>query len=174
MSALVKLGRAGHRLAELNAGRLPAPTDDPGVAEFMAALDRVNGLGKRMPGFVRMMAGSGAPDQNKPGVGNTGARIAGDSQHVSILTVWTDVKSLAAFVWNTVHREFYERRKDWFQLPGQQHFVMWSVPEGHRPAQDEALARLEHLRGHGPSDAAFDWAWLKEARLWQQRQCAAE
>ncbi|MBL9054557.1 MAG: DUF3291 domain-containing protein, partial [Tabrizicola sp.] len=35
----------GMHLAELNVGRLLAPTDDPRVAEFMAALDRVNGLG---------------------------------------------------------------------------------------------------------------------------------
>ena len=38
-------------LAEMNLGRLLAPTDDPRVAEFMGALDRVNGLGRRMPGF---------------------------------------------------------------------------------------------------------------------------
>ena len=39
-------------LAELNIGRLVAPTDDPCVADFMAALDRINGLGKWMQGFV--------------------------------------------------------------------------------------------------------------------------
>jgi len=39
-------------LAELNIARLLAPTDDPRVAEFMANLDRINGMGKRMPGFV--------------------------------------------------------------------------------------------------------------------------
>lgn len=39
-------------LAELNTvGRLVASTDDPRVAEFMAALDRINGMGKRMPGL---------------------------------------------------------------------------------------------------------------------------
>ena len=42
---------AGHHQAELNVGRLPAPTDDPRVADFMSALDRVNRLGKRVPGF---------------------------------------------------------------------------------------------------------------------------
>ena len=36
---------AGHHIAELNIGRLIAPTDDPRVAEFMANLDRINGLG---------------------------------------------------------------------------------------------------------------------------------
>ena len=60
-------------LAQLNVGRLVAETDDPRVAEFMAALDRVNGLGKRMPGFVWMMEGSG-----EPGTGNTETKIGGD------------------------------------------------------------------------------------------------
>jgi hypothetical protein len=46
------------------------------------------------------------------------------------------------------------------------------VPEGHRPTLDEALGRLEHLKAHGASDAAFDWAWLREAKLWRERRCA--
>ena len=76
-------------LAELNIGRLVAPTDDPRVAEFMQNLDRINGLGKRMPGFVWMMEGSG-----EPGTGNTEAKIGGDPQYVSNLTVWEDAPSL--------------------------------------------------------------------------------
>ena len=35
--------RADMHLAELNIGRLIAPTDDPRVADFMANLDRING-----------------------------------------------------------------------------------------------------------------------------------
>ena len=81
-------------LAELNVGRLLAPTDDPRVAEFMDNLDRINGMGKRMPGFVWMMEGSG-----EPGTGNTDAKIDGDPQHVSNLTVWEDVETLEQFVW---------------------------------------------------------------------------
>jgi hypothetical protein len=159
--------KIGFHLAELNVGRLIAPTDDPRVAEFMAALDRINGMGKRMPGFVWMMEGSGAP-----GTGNTEAKIAGDPQYVSNLTVWEDVASLEQFVWNTVHRQFYERRHDWFEVLGAMHFVMWWVPAGHQPTLDEALARLAHLRAHGDTDHAFGWAHLKDATLWRQRNCA--
>ena len=129
-------------LAQLNVGRLVAETDDPRVAEFMAALDRVNGLGKRMPGFVWMMEGSGAP-----GTGNTETKIGGDPRLVSNLTVWESVEALETFVWNTVHRQFYERRREWFEVLGEQHFVMWWVPEGHRPTLDEALARLRAPAG---------------------------
>jgi hypothetical protein len=155
------------QLAQLNVGRLVAETDDPRVAEFMAALDRVNGLGKRMPGFVWMLEGS------VPGLGNTEAKIGGDPLLVSNLTVWESVEQLEHFVWNTVHRQFYERRREWFEVLGKRHFVMWWVPERHRPSLEEALARLEHLRDHGDSDHAFGWAFAKETRLWRVRNCNA-
>ena len=105
-------------LAQLNIGRLLAPTDDRRVAGFMEALDTINGLGKRSDGFVWMMEGSGAP-----GTGNTETYLNDDPQQVTNLTVWTDVASLENFVWNTVHRQFYERRQEWFEVMGAQHFV---------------------------------------------------
>ena len=157
----------GHHLAELNVGRLLAPTDDPRVAEFMGALDRVNGLGRRMPGFVWMMEGSG-----EPGTGNTEAKIGGDPQHVSNLTVWESAATLENFVWNTVHRSFSERRAEWFQVLGQMHFVMWWVPVGHRPTLDEALAKLALKQAQGDSDAGFGWSYLKEAQAWKTHGCA--
>lgn len=153
-------------LAQLNIGRLAAPVDDPRVAAFMSSLDRVNGVGKRSPGFVWMMEGSG-----EPGTGNTENCIAGDPQFVANLTVWTDIVSLEQFVWNTVHRQFYARRAEWFEVMAAQHFVMWWVPAGHRPTLDEGLARLEHLRAYGASDHAFGWDWLAEAKLWTRRSC---
>jgi hypothetical protein len=132
--------KPGYQLAELNVGRLLAPTDDPRVAEFMGALDRVNALGKRMPGFVWMMEGSG-----QPGTGNTDAKIDGDAQFVSNLTVWQDVASLEAFVWNTVYN--------------------------HKPTLDEALDRLAHLQANGDTDQAFGWSYLTEAQAWKTHQC---
>ena len=160
---------AGHHLAELNVGRLLAPVDDPRVAEFMSALDRVNGLGKRMPGFVWMMEGSGAP-----GTGNTEAKIDGDAQYVSNLTVWENVETLEAFVWNTVHRQFYERRQEWFEVLGAMHFVMWWVPVGHKPTLAEALERLEHFKTNGDTDQAFGWKYLKDATGWKTQKCGGK
>ncbi|WP_208351252.1 DUF3291 domain-containing protein [Pseudaestuariivita rosea] len=155
-------------LAELNVGRLVAARDDPRVADFMSNLDRINGLGKRMPGFVWMMEGSGEPD-----TGNTENCIAGNPLYVPNLTVWESVETLENFVWNTVHRQFYERRHEWFEVLGDMHFVMWWVPEGHKPTLDEALERLEYLKNNGDSDHAFGWSYLKEAQLWKVKNCAA-
>ncbi len=151
-------------LAELNVGRLVAPTDDPRVAEFMANLDRINGLGKRMPGFVWMMEGTA-------GAGNTEAAIDGDPQYVPNLTVWEDVQSLEKFVWGTLHRQFYERRAEWFDVLGEMHFVMWWVAQGHQPSLAEALERLAHRRAHGDTDHAFGWEHLRVAELYRTRQC---
>lgn len=143
-------------LAELNIGRLLAPTDDPRVAEFMANLDRVNGLGKRMPGFVWMMEGSG-----EPGKGNTEACLDGDPQFVANLSVWETAPQLKTFVFDTLHAKFMDRGKEWFENLVQMHFVMWWVPEGTQPSLDQAMAKLAHRQAHGDSDEAFGWDWLR-------------
>ncbi|MEM6489888.1 MAG: DUF3291 domain-containing protein [Pseudomonadota bacterium] len=153
-------------LAQLNIGRLVAPPGAPEVAAFMAALDRVNAIGKRSPGFVWMMEGSG-----EPGTGNTQNCLGGDPRMVANLTVWTGIEALETFVWQTVHRQFYARRAAWFQAMGEPHFVMWWVAEGHRPDLAEAMDRLAYLRAHGDSDRAFGWAHLPKARHWRQAAC---
>ena len=158
---------AGTHLAQLNVGRLVAEPGDPRVADFMAALDRINGLGKRSPGFVWMMEGSGEPN-----TGNTQAKIGGNPRFVSNLTVWDSVESLEQFAFNTLHRVFYGRRAEWFEPLDGPHFVMWWVPAGHRPTLVEALERLKHLEAHGDSDHAFGWRYLKEAQAWKAHGCA--
>lgn len=146
-------------LAELNIGRLLAPTDDPRVAEFMDNIDRINGLGKRMPGFVWMSEGE------DPALGNTENYIGDDPQLVFNLTVWEDLSSLEAFVYKTLHAKFMDRSANWFEVLSEPHFVMWFVEEGHRPSRREALDRLEELRSNGPSDRAFGWADIRSGRV---------
>jgi len=143
-------------LAEINVGRLIAPPEDPRVAEFMAALSKVNGMGKRMPGFVWMME-----DAEGAATGNTGTKIAGDPCFVANMTVWTDLASLEAFVWKTVHRQFYDRRAEWFEVLGQQHFAMWWVAPGHRPTLDEGLDRIARRMRNGDGPDAFGWDWAR-------------
>ena len=144
------------QLAELNVGRLVAPTDDPRVKTFMDNLDLINGLGRKMPGFVWMMDGLA-----EPGRVNADIIIEGDPRLVPNLSVWEDVESLERFVFDTVHKRFYDRRAEWFEVLGEMHFVMWYVPDGHRPSLAEALMKLDQRRTKGDSDAAFGWDWVK-------------
>jgi len=142
------------QLAELNGGRLRGTTDDPIVAEFMENLDRINGLGKRMPGFVWMMEGAA-------GAGNTEAKIDGDPRYVPNLTVWETAAQLETFVFKTLHAKFMERRAEWFEALETMHFVMWWVPDGHKPTLAEALAKLAQLQSNGETPAAFGWDYLR-------------
>jgi hypothetical protein len=120
----------------------------------MDNLDRINGLGKRMPGFVWIMEGDTA--------GNTDHKITGDPLLIPNLTVWEDYDSLKRFVFDTLHKKFMDRKAEWFEVLNLEHFVMWWVPAGHQPTMDEALQRLDMLRERGASEEAFDWAYLKE------------
>lgn len=142
------------QLAELNVGRLRGNTDDPIVAEFMKNLDRINGLGKRMPGFVWMMEGTA-------GAGNTEAKIDGDPRFVPNLTVWESAAQLETFVFNTLHAKFMERRAEWFEALETMHFVMWWVPDGHEPTLAEALGKLTQLQANGDTADAFGWNYLR-------------
>ncbi len=151
-------------LAELNIARLKFPLDDPRVADFAANIERVNAVADRSEGFVwRLQDDSG----NALEIGGFG-----DPAVIVNMSVWRSAGHLEHYVWNTVHRQFYQRRTEWFALMEKQHLVMWHVAEGHRPSVAEARERLEYLHENGDSDFAFGWAHLPHVKLWQQARCA--
>ncbi|MEM9549882.1 MAG: DUF3291 domain-containing protein [Pseudomonadota bacterium] len=155
-------------LAQFNIGTLKYDWDDPRVADFANNLDRVNGIARRSSGFVwqlpeeAMEAAQLDPD----------GPLGGNPRIASTLSVWEDAQSLENFVWNTVHKQFYDRKHEWYD-PAEQgvRLVMWWVAPGHHPSIDEAAARLDHLSRHGDSDHAFGWAHLAGARRWKSAQC---
>ncbi len=136
-----------HDLAQLNVGRLRAPTDDPLVAEFMAALDPINALADESPGFVWRF-------QTEEG-NATGERPFEDDSILINLSTWASVDALSDFVFRSRHVEYLRRRREWFERMDEVITVLWWVPAGHQPAPAEAVERLEHLRAHGPTPHAF-------------------
>ncbi|MEL6317535.1 MAG: DUF3291 domain-containing protein [Pseudomonadota bacterium] len=153
-------------LAQLNVGRLAADKDDPSLAEFMDNLDRVNGLAERSEGFVwRYVGDSGCAAEDAP-------YDPEDPRVIVNLSVWESVEALERFVWMTLHKRFYAKRGAWFTPMKSPHFVMWPVAKGAVPTLEEAKARLEELRAHGPSARAFGWETAPGARLWREARCA--
>jgi hypothetical protein len=71
------------------------------------------------------------------------------------LSVWESVESLRAFVYDGDHIAVMRRRREWFERLAELFVVLWWIPEGRPPTIHEAIARLEHLRAHGPSPHAF-------------------
>ncbi|MBI3710909.1 MAG: DUF3291 domain-containing protein [Proteobacteria bacterium] len=137
-------------IAQLNVARTVAPLDSPVLAEFMAALDGVNALAEASPGFVwRLKSDSGNA---------TDIKVSDDPNFLVNMSVWQSVEALFAFVYRTGHNKVMVRRREWFDKPAEAYQVLWWIPAGHVPTVAEALARLAHLRAHGPTAHAFTFS----------------
>lgn len=146
----------GHYLAELNIGLAVDDLDTPTMAGFMKALDKVNRIADRSPGFVWRL-------QDEAG-NATGVKYSENPREIVNLSVWQTSADLEHYVWNTVHRQFMKRRAEWFVPLDQPYFVLWWVPAGVSPTLAEALDRLARLRSDGPSSHAFGWSNLPGQR----------
>src|SRR5262245_18433799 len=155
---------AGTHLAQLNVGHIRYPTDDARMAELMGALDAVNALAERSPGFVWRLK----DDSNNA----TNILVSNDPTFLVNMSVLETAEQLEHFVWNTVHKRIYQKKGNWFEPMRTPHFVMWWVPVGHLPTPAEALARLDHLAKHGSSDYAFGWESLANVERLMQQRCA--
>jgi hypothetical protein len=134
-------------LAQLNIARLLAPLDDPRIADFVDNLVPVNALAEASPGYVWRL-------QDEHGDA-TSIKAFEDDLVILNLTVWESVEALADFVFRTGHRDFLRRRREWFEGAVEATTCLWWIPEGTVPQVPEAIARLEHLRAHGPTPTAF-------------------
>jgi hypothetical protein len=143
-------------LAEFNIARIKYSLDDPRMREFVDNVERVNGLADKMDGFVWRLKDESGHAMNMT--------VYGDAAVLPNLTVWESAEALERFVFKTVHGRFFDRRETWFEQP-EPTLVMWWVPAGGRPALEEGVARLDHLKAHGPSDHAFGWESLQGAKI---------
>jgi len=154
---------ANHHLAEFNIGRIRYDLDDPRMADFTNNQTLVNALAEGSPGFVwRYTDDSGNAINTRP---------FADPRIIINVSLWESVAALERFVFQTVHKHFYGRRADWFEHFDGPAVALWWVPATHRPTIEEAVARIEHLKQHGPSDHAFDWR-TASAQLWKTARCA--
>jgi hypothetical protein len=133
------------QLAQVNVSLQRAPMRHRTMAGFVAAFDPVARLAAESPGFVwhlRSDTGHTAlDDERRPQVVN--------------VTVWRDYPSLHDFVYGGDHGRLLLRRSEWFLPTPQPSTALWWVADGEQPTVEQALARLRHLREHGPTPQAF-------------------
>jgi hypothetical protein len=152
-------------LAQLNIGRLIADKDDSRVAEFMDNLELVNSIAERSPGFLWRL-------KDDSGENATDLAVTDDPQVIVNMSVWENVETLEAFVWNTLHEKFYRKRGNWFAPWDGPHLALWWWDKAEMPTLEQGLAKLAQLAAQGPSDEVFGWQQMGDAKLWQQRRCA--
>ena len=147
MATMASSSTRRYHLAVFNVARMVAPLDSPRLKAFMDGLDPINALGERAPGFIWRYTAEGTNDA-------TAARPI-DAEIIVNFGVWESRQHLWDFVYRSQHLDFLRRRREWFQHMDEAFLVLWWVPAGHIPSLDEAIARLDELRLHGPTAQAF-------------------
>ena len=136
-----------HHLAQLNVGTTLHDLADPRMRGFVDNLERINALAEASPGFVwRLQDDSGDA---------TGIQVSADPRFIVNMSLWETADALFDFVYRSAHTGIMTQRRNWFQRPVEAYQVLWWVPAGEVPTVKEALARLERLRGLGPTSGAF-------------------
>lgn len=134
-------------LAQVNIAKMLAPLDSPVMVDFVANLDRINGIAEKSDGFIWRLKDE---DNNA-----TSIKIYNDDFLIVNMSVWKDIDSLFKFTYNSDHISVFKRRKEWFENMKEMHMVLWYVPDDKLPTVADAEERLNHLRNHGPTEFAF-------------------
>jgi hypothetical protein len=147
-------------LAQFNIARIRYPLDDPRMKEFVDNIDLVHRVADRIGGLVHRVQAEGEKDA-------TSIVVFGDKTIVPNLTVWKDYDSLKKFVFQTMHKRFFDKKEQWFDNTklGMPTNVMWYVNEGTIPTMQDGEKRLTSLANYGNSDWAFDWRYLDHAKI---------
>lgn len=137
-------------LAQINVALAKADLDHPSMAGFVDQIAAMNRLAETSPGFIwRLVADSGDDLPIRP---------HHDPLVLINISLWRDAESLQNYVYKTPHMAVIRARHDWFHKMPEAQQALWWVPAEHLPTVAEAMARLETLRSHGPSPAAFTFS----------------
>lgn len=134
-------------LAQINIGRMLGLRGDPKVQGFFDALDEINALADRSPGFVWRLIGDG-PDA-------TDLQPTADPYLLINMSVWTDADSLFDYVYRSAHTRVMAQRRQWLERFDSSYHCLWWIPAGSTPSTNDGFAKLWHLDRFGPSPQAF-------------------
>ena len=142
-------------LVQFNYATAKGEIDDPVMADFVAALDRINTLADGSPGFVwRLQTDTGHSSDIRPWPDHPLRLVT--------YSIWEEIEPLVKYVYSSEHGEFMRRRGEWFErpAPGEPYLVLWWVEKGIKPSVEEAVAKLAFLAKNGNTPEAFGFRSL--------------
>jgi hypothetical protein len=115
------------------------------LADFHELALVVDAIARKTPGFVwRLESLFDLPED----------------PYVLNVSVWENLETLREFVYRGAHADSLRLRRKWFKPPRSAPSVLWWLPVGSLPDNDEAMARLARLRAKGPTPEAFTFRRL--------------
>jgi len=142
-------------IVSYNLAVMTHPRSDPRMDGFFDNVERMNDLADRSPGFIWRLKSFVTEDSRA-------AQVAGTT--LTTMSVWASPQALGDYVFNTVHVQFYLKRRQWFDAIKRSYFIMWEHNADQWPDEDEALERLSHYEAEGASDRAFGWESVDTSR----------
>ncbi len=141
---------ANYHLAQVNIGRILGPMDGPIMKGFADQLEEINRLADGYQGFVwRLQTDEGDATAYSP--------FEDDDMMLINMSVWESVEALFDYTYKSDHLKVMRERAKWFEPMKEMHMVLWWIPAGHIPTEQEAIAKLELLRKNGPTAEAFSF-----------------
>lgn len=141
---------ANYHLAQVNIGRILGPMDGPIMKGFADQLEEINRLADGYQGFVwRLQTDEGDATAYRP--------FEDDDMMLINMSVWESVEALFDYTYKSDHLKVMRERAKWFEPMKEMHMVLWWIPVGHIPTEQEAIAKLELLRKNGPTAEAFSF-----------------
>ena len=138
---------SAYQLAQINITRMKFPLDDPRMADFVAALDEVNALADRSPGFIWRL--------QSPAGNSTAIRAFDDPLMLVNISVWENMALLKEYTYKGMHGRIFARRQTWFDKIDGVQLAAWWAPRGTIPTIEEGKARLNTLALLGETTDAF-------------------
>ncbi|MEL7447241.1 MAG: DUF3291 domain-containing protein, partial [Pseudomonadota bacterium] len=108
-------------LAQVNIAEQRFPNDAPEMADFMGALDAINALAERSPGFVWRLKDDAGHAMDLRFDATPGAEILVN------MSVWESIETLRTYVYTTAHANIMARRAKWFPQMKTAHMALWWV-----------------------------------------------
>lgn len=144
-----------YHLAQVNIADAHAALDTVEMKGFNDRLDEINTVADNSPGFIWRWD----PDDEDTSV----IDVFDDPLLLVNISVWQNLDSLKAFVYQTSHSELLSTKASWFYKMSRVNLALWWIPPGHQPTVKEAAERLEHFQENGATSIAFNFAKSFEA-----------
>jgi hypothetical protein len=136
-----------YHIAQINIAELKGLKGDPVVAEFYAAIDSINAVADRAPGFVwRLKTEDGDA---------TSLRVFDSDTWLINMSVWDSVEALYQYTYYSDHASVYRRRAEWTNKLPTMHMAMWYIPAGTTPTIQDGKLALDRMNALGPTPLAF-------------------
>ena len=138
----IEMIKTTYHLVQANLAHARAELDDALMKDFVVQADEIDALAQGWPGFVDQPT---LPDE---GFIYTGLEMLN-------VSIWDSIEPLREFTYSGRHAEVLERRAEWFVQSDRPAYVLFWIPAGELPTEEQISQRFERLRVHGPTPLAF-------------------